>query len=1021
MNDVALSGVEGAHILLVEDEAVIRLAVEDQLLRMGAAGVRMAHDHDSALAELGRGHVDLVLMDVNLGAPPDGIHTAAAILARVDVPIVFLTAYATEEVIRRALSVAPYGYLFKPIDETSLRVTLDLAIERHRDDVSLRLLRMAVDQAPIGVVLVDVAGDERSIGYVNEAFARMVGVPASALTGRPPCTLAARPEDPEVQRLTLALTERGEAQELVEGRHPDGRRFVSRVSVAPARSRAGVTTHMVMLHADVTAERDAQDAAAARQRDELVGRLAAGVAHDFNNLLAVIRSYADLAQEQASSTELSDDVGAIVDATRRGAQLTRRLLALAKPLGEASSTRAIELGESLERLLPLSRQMAGRMVKVSLQRPSSPVFVGMDGVSFEQVVLNLVGNARDAMPGGGTIHMEVALRPGAVEVRVTDSGVGIDEQLQKRVFEPYFTTKGSGGTGLGLWTCRLLVERVGGRIFVRSQSGTGATFVVELPVLEAPLGGEVRAPETRGLARVSGVTCLVVDDDATLGRAYARALGSAGFVVAVAHSARQARAELARWGDDLQLLVTDLDLGGESGAELIAELSRTSPKAAAVLVSGYVDGEDLQLAAHVHVLWKPFALDALVDVAVRVTLPDVPASAAQRASTRPPPPQSPLPADAELPKVLIVDDDETVRGSLAAVLRARALHVVEADTVTAAVTAIDAHRFDALVVEMNLGAATGFDVVEAARRHDVDVPAVVITGAPSLHVAKLALRHRVSALLAKPFANAELAGEVDRALRAVQIARVQRKMMRLTPEVAGMLDDLPSTAERFEASLAGMFVVYQPIVRAFDGRVFAREALLRSRGPLAQPQAFLAAAEALGRIEELGRAVRRRVAGDVDRWGEDGAGVFVNLHPREFNEGLLAADEPLVEHARRVVLEVTERAQLASDGETRATADLLRGVGYRVALDDLGEGYAGLNWLSKLEPEFVKLDIELVRGLDVAPIKREIVAAMATLCRRAQTTIIAKGVESEAEARVLRTLGCDLLQGYLYGRPAALT
>jgi EAL domain-containing protein (putative c-di-GMP-specific phosphodiesterase class I) len=213
-------------------------------------------------------------------------------------------------------------------------------------------------------------------------------------------------------------------------------------------------------------------------------------------------------------------------------------------------------------------------------------------------------------------------------------------------------------------------------------------------------------------------------------------------------------------------------------------------------------------------------------------------------------------------------------------------------------------------------------------------------------------------------------------------------------------------------------MAFQPIVRAYDRSVFAFEALMRSRGPYFTPGELLAAGEALGRVADLGRAVRRSIAATLAEQPERFELIFVNLHPMELRADiLLRDDEPLLPFASRIVFEVTERAQLTSAQALAETLRALRAVGYRVALDDLGEGYAGLSWLVKLTPDIAKLDMSLVRDIQGSRMKRELVGSLVSVCRRARTLVVAEGVETPAEAETLRDLGCDLLQGYHFARP----
>jgi EAL domain-containing protein (putative c-di-GMP-specific phosphodiesterase class I) len=211
-------------------------------------------------------------------------------------------------------------------------------------------------------------------------------------------------------------------------------------------------------------------------------------------------------------------------------------------------------------------------------------------------------------------------------------------------------------------------------------------------------------------------------------------------------------------------------------------------------------------------------------------------------------------------------------------------------------------------------------------------------------------------------------------------------------------------------------MAYQPIVRAADSSLFGREALVRAREPsLPHPAALFAAAERLGRVQEFGHAIRDRVARTPLPPGE---AVFVNLYTQELlDEALYSSDSALGRIAPGVILEITERSALDALPDLGGRIRALRELGFRIAVDDLGAGYAGLNSFAALEPDVVKLDTSLVRGVHESPIKQRLVASMAGVCKEIGTLVVAEGVETEAERQALVELGCDLLQGHLIGRP----
>jgi EAL domain-containing protein (putative c-di-GMP-specific phosphodiesterase class I) len=213
-------------------------------------------------------------------------------------------------------------------------------------------------------------------------------------------------------------------------------------------------------------------------------------------------------------------------------------------------------------------------------------------------------------------------------------------------------------------------------------------------------------------------------------------------------------------------------------------------------------------------------------------------------------------------------------------------------------------------------------------------------------------------------------------------------------------------------------MAYQPIVRASDKSVFGYEALLRSDArSLLNPDAILSAAERLGRLPELGQKIRAAAAAPMTG-APEGTLLFVNLHAADLNDpGLTSPEAPLLRMAHRVVLEITERASLDHVDDARARIADLRAAGFRIAIDDLGVGYAGLTSLAALEPHFVKLDTSLVRGVDRHPTKRRLIRSMTSLCKDVGIITVAEGVETVWEREMLVDLGCDLLQGYLLAKP----
>jgi EAL domain-containing protein (putative c-di-GMP-specific phosphodiesterase class I) len=211
----------------------------------------------------------------------------------------------------------------------------------------------------------------------------------------------------------------------------------------------------------------------------------------------------------------------------------------------------------------------------------------------------------------------------------------------------------------------------------------------------------------------------------------------------------------------------------------------------------------------------------------------------------------------------------------------------------------------------------------------------------------------------------------------------------------------------------------QPIVSLGTQLAVAYEALLRTEEPaLSTPTAMIGAAERLDRVSELGRRIRLLVAERIPTAPDD-ALVFVNLHAQDMlDPDLVSLTAPLSAFADRVVLEITERAALSPVREIEARAEILRFMGFRIALDDLGAGYAGLTSFATLEPEFVKLDMSLIRGIHASEVRQRLVGSVVSLCGEMKKGIIAEGIEVGDERDRLQELGCDWMQGYLFARPS---
>jgi EAL domain-containing protein (putative c-di-GMP-specific phosphodiesterase class I) len=370
-------------------------------------------------------------------------------------------------------------------------------------------------------------------------------------------------------------------------------------------------------------------------------------------------------------------------------------------------------------------------------------------------------------------------------------------------------------------------------------------------------------------------------------------------------------------------------------------------------------------------------------------------------------------------RVLVVDDEASLLDFFAEVLAESGHSVATAPNATTALELLSREEFDAVVSDIMMPGLTGIGLLRVARGRDPDLPVVLVTGSPTLETALEALEHGALQYLVKPITPDALQNAVARALRLRRMAKLRREALGYLrshglPEV-----DRDTLAATFARATAALWMAYQPILRARDGQLFGYEALARTdEETFKNPAKFFGAAESLGRVTELGRCVRQSVAVRLAEGQLEGS-IFVNLHAEELtDEALLSPDGVLARHARRVVLEITERASIEAIPDARSRIRTLRDLGFRVAVDDLGAGYAGLASFAALEPDVVKLDIALVRGCHQEAVKRKLIGSMTALCRDLGILVVAEGIEESGEARVLIDLGCDLLQGFLFARPS---
>lgn len=369
-------------------------------------------------------------------------------------------------------------------------------------------------------------------------------------------------------------------------------------------------------------------------------------------------------------------------------------------------------------------------------------------------------------------------------------------------------------------------------------------------------------------------------------------------------------------------------------------------------------------------------------------------------------------------KILVVDDERDLVDMYARILKEFGYVVTTAEDGTQALARLGEAEFDAIVSDINMPGMDGVRLLRAVRERHLDVPVLLVTGKPSLDSAVQAVEYGALKYITKPIDMEGLLTAVGGAVRLHRMAKLKREALVLMGTAGKNLGDRAGLEASFERALQGIQMAYQPIVRWSKKKVFAYEALVRSSEPaLARPDDLIDAAERLGRLNEMGRAIRADVAATIAKH-PDAPQFFVNLHTLDLEDPeLYDLRQPLSRVAQRVVLEITERAALDRVRDVQNKVLTLREMGYRIALDDLGAGYAGLTAFAQLQPDVVKLDMSLVRDVNREPTKLRLVKSMVQLCGELGMLVIAEGIENKSERDALAEAGCDLLQGYFFARP----
>jgi PAS domain S-box-containing protein len=832
----------------------------------------------------------------------------------------------------------------------------------------------------------------------------------------------------------------------LHGRRKDGNQFPIEIMLSPLESAEGILITAAIR--DISERKQLARQLQQSQKMEAVGQLTGGIAHDFNNLLTVIIGNLGLLDLLVSDNEAAlKRIQTAQKAAARGADITRRLLAFSSDDGLKPSF--VSLGDSIQNMIEMASRGLGLDIKITTDVDPSvpPIFV--DSVGLESALLNLVVNARDAMPTGGSIivssllrHLDdthPAVKTGDLKkglyvcVKVTDTGLGMSRETLDRACEPFFTTKPHDkGSGLGLSMVYGFVKQSGGVVRIYSELGHGTTVSFYLPIV-ADQSQAVPVDATRPSDEKLGGTVLVVDNEMDILEVAVAYLEKMGFTTLEAKDGASALKIIAQHGE-IDLMITDIVMpGGMNGAVLAQKARILRPRLRIIFSSGFpaealkektiplIDGPLLR---------KPYQRTEFAAVVYRV----MEAGSAQPAELNiPVPPDNVQPLSrllveeternaAARQKILVVDDDDDIGEFVSAAAKAIGC---QCTVTTHGATFLEKLSPDTTLVLLDL-MMPGMDGIELLRllaERNCKADIVLISGVGMRTIESAGQLGEILGLsivghLQKPFPMADLKKLLQR-LPGFEAPPIVHS----SPRAPILKKDLQLAVDNDE-----FVVYYQPQIDIATGHILGVEALVRWQHPkhgLIFPDAFIDLMEQLGLINELGWIVANHGMRDIGKFANgDGKAVALSLnasakslHDLNFPDTLVSIAEKHGVSPADLTIEITESGLIKELSKTLDILTRLRMKQVKLSIDDFGTGYAMLQQIKNIPATELKIDKSFVHEMMSSARDRIMVQRTIEMAHDLGMQVVAEGVETQEQLDLLRSNGCDIAQGYLFSHP----
>jgi len=600
-----------ARVLVAEDEVLVAKDIENHLTRLGYDVVAIARSGAEALQQASDTSPDLLLMDVKLRGDMDGIDAAEKIQAQFDVPVVYLTAFADENTLRRAKATGPFGYILKPFDVKDLRITIEMALYKHQMEKRLReseeRLRMLIENAEDVITLRDIEGH-----YLYFNSPSRYGIEPASILGKTPHDFLEQEDADRLTQQLQAVVASGKSLDVENRLQWRAEVLWFSERIYPVRDNSGAIIGVASIGTNITKRKRTEEKLGRMteqmqhmQKLESLGVLAGGIAHEFNNLLMTMLGNLELMLfDMPPNDPACEYLKEIENAAHRAAGLSRQMLTYSGRGSIVAEPTAVS--DLIDGMMPLLEAAISR--KITLRRLLAPdlPLVKADPSQLRQIVINLITNAAEAIgKETGVVsvttgvtevtperlanaYVDDKLRPGPyVFIDVTDSGCGLDEHTLSKIFDPFFTTNFTG-RGLGLPTTLGIVRGHKGAIEVQGRPGQGASFTVLLPAL-AELAGTPDKPPSASISPPPRATStvLLVDDEEPIRTVTRRFLEKAGFQVFTAADGNEAIEVYRQHAGEIACVLLDLTMPNLDGEAAFQELRRIRQDVRVILSSGH--------------------------------------------------------------------------------------------------------------------------------------------------------------------------------------------------------------------------------------------------------------------------------------------------------------------------------------------------------------------------------------------------------------------------------------------------